>query len=80
MSARHGFTDDERAALIFGLMRAEDTVARRRMIQCEAFCRGDDAVAAKYDGPDGMIAAAERHRAAFDSMSKRAYGIEAVTQ
>ena len=79
MSARHGYTDDERAALVFGLMRAEETVARRRMIQCEAFCRGDDERAAKYDGPDSPIATAERHRAALDGMVNRAYGIEVAS-
>jgi len=56
MSGTVEFTDDTLSALAYGVCRAEDGEAAARMRQAQAFCRGDDITAEKYDGPNGLVA------------------------
>lgn len=75
----HTFTTDQRHALNAAYVEFRNRVAEHRMTQAELFCYGRDDLAARYDGPDGFIATAERHLRAVDEMTNAAYGIE-VTQ
>lgn len=76
---RDDFTDADRSALCFGANQAEESVRFRRMIQCDAFCNGNDETAARYDGPDGLVASAERHLAAFERMIEMAFRAEVTS-
>lgn len=56
----HTFTDAQRHALYRAELLIERDLQRSRMNQATAFCNGNDRVARKYDGPDGLLAPSVR--------------------
>ena len=75
MSGYSDFTAAQRAAFVYGAGAAARGERDARMSQAEAFCNGNDAIAERYDGPDGYIAFHANARSELDALVDIAYGV-----